>query len=56
MKTVQFQNVHTVRTWELKLLCAYVGIRIPRKYIAPTFQNDIPLFTTINQCRYKKSI
>ena len=29
MKTVKFQNVRTIRTWELKFLCAYVGIRIP---------------------------
>ena len=29
MKTVQFQNVRLLCTWELKFLCAYVGIRIP---------------------------
>ena len=29
MQTVQFQNVRTVRTQELKFLCAYVGTQIP---------------------------
>ena len=31
MQTIQFQNVRTVRTWEPKLLCAYVGNYIPHK-------------------------
>ena len=31
MKTVQFQNVPTVRTYEIKFLCAYVGTYIPQR-------------------------